>query len=167
MEAAIEGIRRGEEGEWSGEDGVVPLGMAPAAIAMPPELIAGNRVGTGGWVSLLPTATAVAGRPLLSVKVMFDPVGSRLTKKIERAAGRRGLHGDLPDSGNICGDTPTSGKICRVPAARGGSGGGRELLHTVKVTKPAAVAAMEGFTAARFPASSSEIWAQTCSSGRR
>jgi hypothetical protein len=58
--------------------------------------------------------------------------------------------------GNICGDPPTSGKICRVPAARGGSGGGRDLLHTVKVTNPATVAAMEGFTAARFPASSYE-----------
>jgi hypothetical protein len=91
MEAAREGIRRGEEEERSGDDGVVPPGMAPAVIAMPPELIVGNGVGIGGWVSLLPTAAAVAGRPFLSVKVMFDPVGASLTKKIERAAGRRGL----------------------------------------------------------------------------
>jgi hypothetical protein len=81
-EAAREGIRRGEEGERSGDDGVVPPGMVLAVIAMPPELIARNGVGIGGWVSLLPTAAAVAGRPFLSVKVMFDPVGASLTKKI-------------------------------------------------------------------------------------
>jgi hypothetical protein len=52
--------------------------MAPAAIAI-------EKSGS------LPDAAAVAGRPLLSVEILFGPLDVRLAKKIERATGRRGL----------------------------------------------------------------------------
>jgi hypothetical protein len=63
--------------------------------------------------------------------------------------------GDPPAPGKVCGDPPTSGKIYEVAAARGERGGGRKLLYAVKVTEPSAVPEMEGFTATRFPSSSS------------
>jgi hypothetical protein len=51
----------------------------------------GVRLHRHGRVRMLAVATAVAGRPLLSVQSFFHPAGVHLAKRMKRPTGRRGL----------------------------------------------------------------------------